>query len=268
MKSTKDLQTASNLKAAVQLSLNSGDRHTYRGQLGASQGEQLYRIRSNQSGILSLSLTDLKANAGLTLLNSKGKVVGRSDRARLSEESLTRTVGQGIYYVRVSSNRGSTKYKLNLAIDAAQTSRGGQFSAASNSSAFVQRVVDLTNAQRIQAGLPALKLNAKLSAAAYAHSRDMALKDYFNHTGFDGSKVTDRLSAQGYGYLNAGENIAAGYSTPEAVVEGWMKSPGHRANILYPKVKEIGVGFYFLPNDVGQAPYQYYWTQDFATPAR
>jgi len=273
MKSARDLKTASNLKTTARLSLNNGDRYTYKGQIGESRPERFYQVRCNQSGNLSLALTDLKANASLTLLNSKGKAVGRSDQPGLSQESLTQTVEPGIYYVRVSSNRGSTRYRLNLAIDPAQRSVGGQSPAVSDSSAsdsrvFVQRVVDLTNAQRAQAGLPALRLNAKLSAAAYVHSRDMALNDYFNHTGFDGSKVTDRISAQGYHYLNAGENIAAGYATPEAVVEGWMKSPGHRANILYPDVKEIGVGFYFLPNDVGQAPYQYYWTQDFATPGR
>ncbi len=263
MKSARDLKTASNLKTAAHLSLNSGDRHTYQGQLEPSNLSRLYRIRCSQ-GNLSLSLMELKTNASLSLLNSKGKVLGQSDQAGVSPESLTQTVGQGTYYVRVSGNR-SSKYKLSLAIDSAQRSLGDQRSASYD---FVQRVVDLTNAQRAQAGLPALKHNAKLSAAAYVHSRDMALNDYFNHTGSDRSKVTDRVSAQGYNYLNAGENIAAGYATPEAVVEGWMNSPGHRANILYPKVQEIGVGFYFLANDSGQAPYQYYWTQDFATPGR
>ena len=268
MKSARDLKIASNLKMAAHLSLESGDRHIYQGRLEPSNLSRLYRIRCSQ-GNLSLSLTDLKTNASLSLLNSKGKVLGRSDQAGVSPESLTQTVGQGTYYVRVSGDRGG-KYQLSLAIDSAQRSLGGQGSIESSvgSSDFVQRVVDLTNAQRAQAGLPALKLNAKLSAAAYVHSRDMALNDYFNHTGSDRSKVTDRVAAQGYNYLNAGENIAAGYATPEAVVEGWMNSPGHRANILYPKIQEIGVGFYFLANDSGEAPYQYYWTQDFATPGR
>ncbi|MBW4661024.1 MAG: CAP domain-containing protein [Drouetiella hepatica Uher 2000/2452] len=264
MKLASDLKTASNPTTAARLSLNSGDRRTYRGQLEPSNLSRLYRIRCSQ-GDLSLSLTELKANASLTLLNSKGKTVGRSDRSGLSPESLTQTVEQGTYYVRVSGDR-SSKYKLSLAIDSAQKSSGGQRAVSSND--FVQRVVDLTNAQRAQAGLPALKLNAKLSAAAYAHSRDMALNDFFNHMGSDRSKAADRVSAQGYSYLNVGENIAAGYATPEAVVAGWMNSPGHRANILYSKVKEIGVGFYFLANDSGQTPYQYYWTQDFATPGR
>lgn len=259
MKSARDLKTAANL------SLNSGDRRTYIGQLKDAQSERLYRIRCKQSGSLNLSLTHLQSNADLTLLNSKGKALKRSDKAGSAKEMLKQTVKQGVYYVRVSSQQGKTQYRLNLAVEAAQSDNQP---AATGNSAFVQRVVDLTNAQRTQAGLQPLKFNAKLSAAAYAHSRDMALNDFFNHTGSDGSRAADRILTAGYKYLNAGENIAAGYATPEAVVEGWMNSPGHRANILHSRVKEIGVGFYFLPNDVGQAPYQYYWTQDFATPAR
>jgi uncharacterized protein YkwD len=55
-------------------------------------------------------------------------------------------------------------------------------------------------------------------------------------------------------------------STPEAVVAGWMNSPGHRANILKPELKEIGVGYYFLADDTGKVNYHHYWTQVFATP--
>ena len=55
-------------------------------------------------------------------------------------------------------------------------------------------------------------------------------------------------------------------STPEAVVTGWMNSPGHRVNILNPRLKEIGVGYYFLADDTGKVNYRHYWTQVFATP--
>ena len=57
-----------------------------------------------------------------------------------------------------------------------------------------------------------------------------------------------------------GENIAAGYSSPEAVVEGWMNSPGHRANILEAEFTHIGVGYEYLPGTT----YKYYWSQEFA----
>ncbi len=83
----------------------------------------------------------------------------------------------------------------------------------------------------------------------------MATKDYFSHTSLDGSSMSDRIDRQGYAWRRLAENIAAGYPSPEAVVEGWMNSPGHRANILNCDLTEIGVGHY-----------QRYWTQNFGTP--
>lgn len=62
-----------------------------------------------------------------------------------------------------------------------------------------------------------------------------------------------------------GENIAAGYSTPEAVVEGWKNSSGHRANLLNPNFTELGVGYYYLANDTGSVNYNRYWTQVFGS---
>ncbi|UBF24763.1 CAP domain-containing protein [Kovacikia minuta CCNUW1] len=62
-----------------------------------------------------------------------------------------------------------------------------------------------------------------------------------------------------------GENIAAGYSTPEQVVQGWINSPGHRANLLNPSYTELGIGYYYLANDTGSVNYKSYWTQDFGS---
>ncbi|MDJ0690009.1 MAG: CAP domain-containing protein [Xenococcaceae cyanobacterium MO_188.B32] len=70
----------------------------------------------------------------------------------------------------------------------------------------------------------------------------------------------------GYQYSTAAENIAAGYQTPEAVVEAWMGSAGHRANILNPDLTEIGVGYEYLANDTGSVNYNSYWTTTFGTP--
>lgn len=73
------------------------------------------------------------------------------------------------------------------------------------------------------------QLNVLLSRAAQKHSASMAYQDFFNHTGADGSSPFDRIINEGYRY-SAAENIAAGQSTPEAVLRSWMNSPGHRAN--------------------------------------
>lgn len=131
---------------------------------------------------------------------------------------------------------------------------------------FITGVVNLTNSFRAQNNLPPLIMNAQLNASAQGHTTDMALNDYFDHTGLNGSDIGDRIGATGYRYSYIGENIAAGYSTPEAVVNGWINSPGHRANMLNPNYKDIGVGYYFLANDTGNFNYNYYWTQNFGSP--
>lgn len=136
---------------------------------------------------------------------------------------------------------------------------------ATTNAAFVTRVLELTNDFRAQNGLSALKLNVELNAAAQNHSEDMANQDYFSHTGKNGSQPWDRAKVVGYEALAMGENIAAGQSTPEAVVEGWKNSSGHRANMLNAKYTELGVGYFYLANDVGSVNYNTYWTQLFGS---
>ena len=266
MRSTGNFKSAHAPRIAGDIQLNNGDQQTYSGQLNGANSDRFYRLRLSQRSSLQASLTAANANMDLAVLSSQGKTLKLAHGNGQASESISRSLPKGTYYVRVSGQQGKTPYQLTLA---AGDETGGTRSAAdANNSAFVERVVEMTNFQRSQAGLAPLKLNQKLSEAAYTHSRDMALNDYFSHTGSDGSDVTARVRSAGYRYLNAGENIAAGYATPEEAMQGWMNSPGHRANILFPNVKEIGVGFYALSNDSGNAPYQYYWTQDFATPAR
>jgi uncharacterized protein YkwD len=107
-----------------------------------------------------------------------------------------------------------------------------------------------------------LNVQGSLVAAAQMHSEDMACNNYFSHTGLDGSTVGGRSTRQGYGWSFVGENIGAGYSSPEAVVQGWMNSPGHRANILSPDYTEIGIGYAFSAD----SDYGTYWTAVFAKP--
>ena len=130
----------------------------------------------------------------------------------------------------------------------------------------VMEVVRETNYRRSLYGCPPLMLNQQLLAAGQSHSDDMAINDFFSHTGSDGSSPWQRIQAAGYSYSLAAENIAAGYSTPQAVVQGWMNSPGHRDNILNCALQEIGVGYRNLEIDTGSVNYHYYWTQVFASP--
>ncbi|WP_076263589.1 CAP domain-containing protein [Intrasporangium flavum] len=122
---------------------------------------------------------------------------------------------------------------------------------------YAQQVVTLVNAQRAKVGCRALRVDVRLQRAAFAHSVDMAKRRYFSHTSLDGRTFVDRIRAQGYTGRRLGENIAAGYRTPIAVMSAWMKSPGHRANILDCRYTAIGVGV------ATGGPYGIYWTQDF-----
>ena len=104
------------------------------------------------------------------------------------------------------------------------------------------QVVDLTNAERADAGCGPLATDARLAAAAQGHAEDMSSQGYFDHVSSDGRRFDDRIGAQGYP-SPGGENIARGQETAAEVVAGWMNSPGHRRNILDCDFAAIGVGF-------------------------
>ena len=110
-------------------------------------------------------------------------------------------------------------------------------------------VLCLLNRERAAHGLRALRGNARLRHAAQGHSRDMARRHYFEHDTPDGRTMVDRVRAAGYLHSGrswtVGENIAWGsgpFATPAHVVDMWMHSPGHRANILRRAYREIGIG--------------------------
>jgi Ca2+-binding RTX toxin-like protein len=134
---------------------------------------------------------------------------------------------------------------------------------------FASRVLELTNQERAKLGLAALRSQSQLNTAAQSFSQAMAEQDFFAHTAPNGTTPTDRIRATGY--LNdaaawrTGENIAAGYKTPDAVVQGWMASAGHKANILNPDFLDLGVGYFYLQTDTGNVNYYHYWTQNFGT---
>ena len=120
--------------------------------------------------------------------------------------------------------------------------------------AYEQEVVRLVNAERASYGLPALSIRADLCQYARIKSQDMHDSGYFSHTSPNYGSPFDMMKSFDITYSHAGENIAMGYSTPEAVVSAWMNSEGHRANILSASYTELGVGYVA---DGG------YWTQWF-----
>jgi uncharacterized protein YkwD len=129
------------------------------------------------------------------------------------------------------------------------------------SEAFELEVIRLANQERISRGLAPLRRSDQLTTAARAHNQDMIVNDFFSHTGSNGSSSAQRACASGYqpygwGACYVGENIAVGYSSPAAVMTGWMNSSGHRANILNPDYREIGVGH------ATGGSWGNYWTMD------
>ncbi len=120
---------------------------------------------------------------------------------------------------------------------------------------FEEEVVRLVNKMRSQNGLNPLTHDWQLSRVARYKSQDMADKGYFSHTSPTYGSPFDMMKSFGISYKAAGENIAKGQKTPEAVVNAWMNSPGHRANILSSSYTRIGVGYVKKGN---------IWTQMFA----
>ena len=124
-----------------------------------------------------------------------------------------------------------------------------------------QRVLELVNEIRVSEGLGPLVLDIRLATSAQGHSVDMATNNFFSHTGSGDTSAGERMTAAGYPWTGWSENIAAGQSTPESVVNAWMNSQGHRDNILRASSEHVGIG-YALSN--GSA-YGTYWTMNFGS---
>ena len=122
---------------------------------------------------------------------------------------------------------------------------------------WAEEVLRLVNIERANEGIGPLELDKDLCAVAQLHSDDMVARGFFSHENPDGQDPFDRMWAYGISFMAAAENIAAGQRSPEEVVDSWMHSPGHRANILNPTYKKMGVAYTY-----GGA-YGIYWAQCF-----
>lgn len=120
---------------------------------------------------------------------------------------------------------------------------------------FAEQVVELVNQERTKAGLNAVTLDQNIASAALVRAKE--IETSFSHTRPNGSKFSTALTEQGVTFKGAGENIAWGQKSPEAVMQAWMNSEGHRANILNKNFTKIGVGYY--QNAAGRN----FWTQLF-----
>ena len=120
---------------------------------------------------------------------------------------------------------------------------------------LINEVYEITNNYRSLVGVSSLTLDSSLVEAASIRAKE--LSDSFSHTRPNGSSCFTVLSELGISYGTAGENIAAGYSSSQSVMEGWRSSSGHYQNIISSKFKKIGIGVNIVNN-------QYYWVQIFS----
>lgn len=268
---------------ARSLEITSG-KAVFRDRIDRSDRSDFYTFTLNKSSSAKLHLGRLKGNLDLKLFDSQGSLIAKSQNRKKKAEKIQQSLDPGTYYIQVRRKGGNSNYKLRAVLretatesapdptipvlDPRSTSSDPDTGIEKEShTAFINEVLALTNVERSNANLSELTLNQNLSNAAQIQSEDLATGDFFAHTSPSGKSLADRLKEGGYNrYATAGENIAAGQGSAEQVVQEWMASPSHRANILDPDFTELGVGYYFLENDTGDINYNHYWAQAFGRP--
>jgi uncharacterized protein YkwD len=242
------------LASAIELDVISGLK-TVQASISSNAPNDYYRFSVTTPQSINVLLHNLTANADLQLLDASGQAIldpfQRPSPVNTDNtaEVRSRVLNAGTYYIQIYGSNIDTTYQLSI-LGLAPTTN------------VADRVVELTNFYRTQSGVANLQLNQSLTTAAQGHSQAMALTDFFDHTGLDGSTPTQR--AQNAGYRgSSGENIAAGQINAEQAMEGWMYSPGHRDNILSTRYQDIGIGYYYREIDPGTQSWRYYWTAAF-----
>lgn len=157
------------------------------------------------------------------------------------------------------TNTSAIRAGQKITIPSAGGTTGTQ-SVSTTFSEFEEEVIRLVNAERKKRGLSALVKSEKAMQTARIKSQDMAVNAYFSHTSPTYGSPFKMMENHGLRYSAAAENIAKGQKTPVKVMESWMNSSGHRANILSASVTEIGVGATRDKNGT------FYWTQLFLNP--
>lgn len=223
---------------------------------------KLYRFDLKQRSSFDLKLRSLGGNADVELIQDRdrdgraelGETVASSRSDRLDSIRI-QGLSAGTYFLRVLPKSDETmRYRLQVA------------ATSTNTVSPTYDIVQRTNAFRAARGLPALAVNTQLTQAAQAYARSLAIEDNWSHTGKDGSSFGERIQAAGYDFSQAAENLAAGHTTAASAMTGWIKSSGHRANLLAYQVQEIGVGYFVLQPDPGRFTFGSYWAQSLGTP--
>ena len=169
--------------------------------------------------------------------------------------SMTPTTPAGSITSSVTPNTTTTPAVTTPAIASCAPIRSAQAALDAINAA---RAVARTCGSTAYPAVAPLQWNDQLAQAALAHSQDMAARNFFAHTNLSGESPFDRTAKAGYGRFT-GENIAAGYSTLDAVMQGWLNSPGHCANIMRASYKDVALAC--VVPAAKSADYNIYWTQ-------
>ncbi|AFZ66872.1 CAP domain-containing protein [Deinococcus peraridilitoris] len=228
------------------------------------------------NGVLNVQVRDGgPESARITVLHGENAVSFSAEGSRIYAPFSPRWTlnGAPLQTATVTLREGAHVVRVDLQGRAGPVSKEVRFvvGSVSASVAFDAEVLRLTNDARARgwdctllrfgaAGKPPLARNAQLDAAARAQTNAMALHGYFAHVNpIDGSSAGERARAAGYAWTGVAENIAGGQTTPQEVVTGWLKSPGHCKNIMG-EFQEIGLSYGARPN----SELRTYWTQVFA----
>ena len=181
--------------------------------------------------------------------------------ATVDETGVITAVSAGTCIVTVQAHADET-IKAEITVTVSETKQNGNGSGGSTASAYymdsyAEQVLSLVNAERANAGLAPLSMYYTLVSASKVRAAEITQS--FSHTRPNGSSCFTAYDEAGVSYWGAGENIAAGQGSPESVMNSWMNSPGHRANILDGSFTQIGIACYYDPN----SSYGYYWVQNF-----
>lgn len=180
----------------------------------------------------------------LVLKGTDKKVTWKSADTEIATVSKSGKVkGKGIGTTKITAKAGGKRYTCKVTV------KKGNDKA--------RQVWKLVNKERKKAGLDAVSYDSRLNKAAGKRAKELV--EQFDHIRPDGKMCFTILEDEGIAYMTCGENIAAGQAGAERVMECWMDSPGHKANILNGSFCKMGVGYY----QSDTAPYKYYWVQIF-----
>lgn len=218
----------------------------------------LARVHVSPDGFLDQSIE----RAGYTLAHARAITVSGVRDAGAAMEAMWRNQCRLLLstdYTAVGAARNGDTWQVVLARPAARLPDARDTGKILLDAVNRARAIDRNCGERHFTAARALTWNPALGAAAQAHSRDMARQSYFSHQSKDGREVADRAKQAGYRWRGIGENIAMGQESVDQVMEGWLASPGHCANIMDRWFTEMGSAHAVAG---GRA----YWTQVFGTP--